>query len=59
MSGKSCGTCNWYWPGKEPQACCHGHGDFWPCDDCEWFEDGTYGYDGNYCPNCGAKVRNE
>lgn len=24
--------------------------------DCEWFEDGTYGYDGNYCPNCGARV---
>ena len=24
--------------------------------DCEWFEDGTYGYGGNYCPNCGAKV---
>lgn len=24
--------------------------------DCEWFEDGTYGYDKNYCPNCGAKV---
>lgn len=24
--------------------------------DCEWFEDGTYGYDGNYCPNCGCKV---
>lgn len=24
--------------------------------DCEWFEDGTYGYSGNYCPCCGAKV---
>lgn len=24
--------------------------------DCEWFEDGTYGYDGNYCPKCGARV---
>ena len=24
--------------------------------DCEWFEDGTYGYGGNYCPNCGARV---
>ena len=24
--------------------------------DCEWFEDGTYGYNGNYCPNCGARV---
>lgn len=24
--------------------------------DCEWFEDGTYGYERNYCPNCGAKV---
>lgn len=24
--------------------------------DCEWFEDGTYGYGGSYCPNCGAKV---
>ena len=24
--------------------------------DCEWFEGGTYGYSGNYCPNCGAKV---
>lgn len=24
--------------------------------DCEWFEDGTYGYDGNYCKNCGAQV---
>ena len=23
--------------------------------DCEWFEDGTYGYGGNYCPNCGAR----
>lgn len=27
--------------------------------DCEWFEDGTYGYDGNYCPNCGCKVVGE
>ena len=24
--------------------------------DCEWFDDGTYGYDRNYCPNCGARV---
>lgn len=24
--------------------------------ECEWFEDGTYGYGGNYCPHCGAKV---
>lgn len=24
--------------------------------DCEWFEDGTYGYSGNYCQNCGAQV---
>ena len=27
--------------------------------DCEWFEDGTYGYGGNYCPNCGCKVVGE
>lgn len=26
--------------------------------DCEWFEDGTYGYERNYCPNCGARVKN-
>ena len=25
--------------------------------DCEWFEDGTYGYSGNYCPNCGKAVK--
>ena len=24
--------------------------------DCDWFEDGAYGYGGNYCPNCGARV---
>ena len=24
--------------------------------DCAWYEDGTYGYERNYCPNCGAKV---
>lgn len=23
--------------------------------DCEWFVDGTYGYSGNYCPNCGRR----
>ena len=27
--------------------------------DCEWFDDGTYGYGQNYCPNCGAKVVGE
>ena len=27
--------------------------------DCEWFDDGAYGYDGNYCPNCGRKVVEE
>ena len=27
--------------------------------DCDWFEDGTYGYGGNYCPCCGAKVVDE
>ena len=39
MSIKSCRTCNWHWPNKEPQACCHGHGDFWPCDERGWCED--------------------
>lgn len=24
--------------------------------DCAWYEDGTYGYERNYCPNCGARV---
>ena len=24
--------------------------------DCSWYEDGTYEYSGNYCPNCGRKV---
>lgn len=24
--------------------------------DCEWLDDGTYRYGGNYCPNCGARV---
>ena len=24
--------------------------------DCEWLDDGTYRYDGNYCPNCGRRV---
>lgn len=24
--------------------------------ECAWYEDGTYGYERNYCPNCGAKV---
>lgn len=24
--------------------------------ECAWFEDGTYGYERNYCPNCGARV---
>lgn len=27
--------------------------------DCEWFDDGTYGYEQNYCPNCGCKVVGE
>lgn len=27
--------------------------------ECLWFEGGTYGYAGNYCPNCGAKVVDE
>lgn len=27
--------------------------------DCAWYEDGTYGYERNYCPNCGAKVVGE
>ena len=26
--------------------------------DCAWYEGGTYGYERNYCPNCGAKVVN-
>ena len=25
--------------------------------DCEWYEDGTYGYERNYCPNCGKAVK--
>ena len=24
--------------------------------DCAWYEDGTYGYERNYCPNCGRRV---
>ena len=24
--------------------------------ECAWYEDGTYGYERNYCPNCGARV---
>lgn len=24
--------------------------------DCDWLDDGTYRYNGNYCLNCGRKV---
>lgn len=27
--------------------------------ECAWYEDGTYGYERNYCPNCGAKLVSE
>ena len=63
MSIKSCRTCKWYWPSKEPQACCHGHGDFWPCDERGWCEDWELDTRhaetwilANYCPHCGRRV---
>lgn len=28
-------------------------------DDCEWSEDGAYGYDGKVCPNCGCKTEKD
>ena len=27
--------------------------------ECVWYLDGTYGYERNYCPNCGCKVVGE
>ena len=39
MSIKSCRTCNWYWPNRTSyDQCCHGFGDFWPCDERGWCE---------------------
>lgn len=27
--------------------------------ECAWYDDGTYGYERNYCPNCGARILEE